>query len=277
MRSNFLFLFLFLFFGIGVEWAEAQNGGNDLTLADKNNYDIRQYNSENGLPQNSATGLLLDKNDFLWITTQNGLVRFDGRRLRIYDKSNTPAIKSNRFSVIAESSQREVLLGSSFDPAEIYKVGPDYEVVTDTTRTRIAHKFLHINSRGIFNCTPLFHINSRAGKAIDTVFLNRLCSSETFVILNDSEVVVRDGENDWYYLNNVSAEVNKLPIGFKEGSMHVFGLHGIFCVFNDSREWRFFRHGRDTTIQVDKTVSDLLRSLFQCRGSNPGSAPGAIR
>src|SRR5882762_8519840 len=181
------FLFLFCLFGIGVEWAEAQNGGSGLSFADRNNYDIKQYNSENGLPQNSATGLLLDKNNFLWITTQNGLVRFDGRRFRIYDKSNTPAIRSNRFSVIAESSQNEVLLGSSFDPSEIYKVGPDYKVVVDTPRTRIPHKFIHINSQGIFDCTPLFKYYARARNGIDTVFLNGLCSSETFLILNDNE------------------------------------------------------------------------------------------
>jgi hypothetical protein len=163
------FLFLFCFFGIVVEWAQAQNGGSDLSPADRNNYDVRQYNSENGLPQNSATGLLLDKNNFLWITTQNGLVRFDGRRFRIYDKSNTPAIRSNRFSVIAESSQKEVLLGSSFDPSEIYKVGPDYKVVIDTHRTRIPHKFLHINSKGMI--APLYsNIMQGPGMALTLCF-----------------------------------------------------------------------------------------------------------
>ena len=273
------FFFLFYFFGIGIEWAEAQNGGSDLSFADRNNYVIKQYSSENGLPQNSATGLLLDKNDFLWITTQNGLVRFDGRRFRIYDKSNTPAIRSNRFSVIAESSQREVLLGSSFDPSEIYKVGPDYKVVTDTARTRISHKFLHINSKGIFDCTPLFNYYASAGHVIDTVFLNDLCSSETFIILNDSEVVVRDRLNEWYYLNNGSAEVNKLPVGFKDGGTHVFVLHGIFCVFSGSGEGRFFRNGKETTVQVDKTVSDLIKSASPMPGLmiGPGGDQVIIR
>jgi len=268
------FLFLFCFFGMGIEWAKAQNGGSDLTLADRNNYDIKQYNSENGLPQNSATGLLLDKNNFLWITTQNGLVRFDGRRFRIYDKSNTPAIRSNRFSVIAESSQKEVLLGSSFDPSEIYKVGPDYKVVTDTLRTHIPHKFLHINSKGIFDCTPLFKYYARARNGIDTVFLNGLCSSETFVILNDNEIVVRDSLNEWYYLNNVTAAVNKLPVGFKNGGAHVFFLDGIFCVFSESGEWRFFKHGRETALQVDKTLADLLKQAFSMPGLALRIGPG---
>ena len=260
MRSKFLFLFLL--FGIGVEWVEAQNGESDLSLADRDNYDIRQYNSENGLPQNSATGLLLDKNDFLWITTQNGLVRFDGRRFRLYDKSNTPAIRSNRFSVIAESSQREVLLVSSFDPAEIYKVDADYKVVTDTQRSRLPHKFLHLNAKGIFDCTPLFKYHARPGNTVDTLFLNNLCSSETYLILNDNEIVVRDRLNQWYYLNNVSAEVKQLPVDSKPEDTHVFVLHGVFCVFSQSGGWRFFRHGIETTIQVDKTLSDLIKKAM---------------
>ena len=260
------FLFLFCLFGIGVVWAEAQNGGSVLSPADRNNYDIKQYNSENGLPQNSATGLLLDKNNFLWITTQNGLVRFDGRRFRIYDKSNTPAIRSNRFSVIAESSQNEVLLGSSFDPSEIYKVGPDYKVVVDTARTRIPHKFLHINSTGIFDCTPLFNHYTRARDGIDTVFLDSLCASETYLILNDNEMVVRDSRNVWYYLNNVSAEVNKLPVSIKDEGAHIFVLNGIFCVFSEKGEWLCFQHGKEKNLSVDKAVSELLKGAF----SRPG-------
>lgn len=257
MRKTLFFLFCSI--GISVGWAEAQQiGGNELSHADRHNYDIRQYSSENGLPQNSATGLLLDKNDFLWITTQNGLVRFDGRRFRIYDKSNTPAIKSNRFSVIAESSQREVLVGSTFDPAEIYKVDPEYKVVVDSARTRLPRKFLHINSKGIFDCTPLFKGNKDAGNAIDSSFLTRLCSSETFVILNDSEVVVRDTHNDWYYLNNTSPSVSRLPVDAADAGRHVFTLHGVFCVFTEKAGWRFFHHGREIPASVDETVSRLV-------------------
>jgi len=272
MRRKFLFLFCFI--GIVIERAGAQNLGSDQSPADGYNYDIKQFNSENGLPQNSATGLLLDKNNFLWITTQNGLVRFDGRRLRIYDKSNTPAIRSNRFSVIAESSQKEVLLGSSFDAAEIYKVVADYKVVIDTPRTRIPHKFFHVNSKGIFDCTPLFTYYAKARNGIDTVLLNSLTASETFLILNDNEMVVRDRLNDWYYLNNVSAEAHKLPVGFKDASAHFFLLDDIFCIFSESGERRFFKHGREISVQVDQTLSALLQSAFSIPGLELRIGPG---
>jgi diguanylate cyclase (GGDEF)-like protein len=39
-----------------------------------------QLSTENGLPQDSVNDMLLDKEQFLWIATEEGLVRFDGYR-----------------------------------------------------------------------------------------------------------------------------------------------------------------------------------------------------
>lgn len=59
-------------------------------------YHIMHYTSQNGLPQNSAKGLELDKDGFLWIGTEAGLVRFDGQRFKLYDADHFPLMKSNR-------------------------------------------------------------------------------------------------------------------------------------------------------------------------------------
>lgn len=61
------------------------------------NYSIAHYNDENGLPQNSIKAILEDPNGFVWFTTESGLVRFDGRTFKAYDKSNT-IVHSSRFS-----------------------------------------------------------------------------------------------------------------------------------------------------------------------------------
>lgn len=59
-------------------------------------YYITHYTSQNGLPQNSAKGLELDKDGFLWIGTEAGLVRFDGQRFKLFDADHYPLMKSNR-------------------------------------------------------------------------------------------------------------------------------------------------------------------------------------
>jgi signal transduction histidine kinase len=59
-------------------------------------FTIQHYTSDNGLPQNSVMQLRRDKNGFVWMTTQGGLVRFDGTRFMTYNLSNVPQLTSNR-------------------------------------------------------------------------------------------------------------------------------------------------------------------------------------
>ncbi|MFZ5983130.1 MAG: ligand-binding sensor domain-containing diguanylate cyclase [Acidobacteriota bacterium] len=51
--------------------------------------------SEDGLPQNSVTAILQDRTGYLWLATQEGIVRFDGVSFTVFDKWNTPAIVRN--------------------------------------------------------------------------------------------------------------------------------------------------------------------------------------
>lgn len=56
----------------------------------------QHYTSDDGLPQNSVMQLRKDKNGFVWMTTQGGLVRFDGTHFVTYNLSNVPQLTSNR-------------------------------------------------------------------------------------------------------------------------------------------------------------------------------------
>jgi ligand-binding sensor domain-containing protein/signal transduction histidine kinase len=51
--------------------------------------------SENGLPQNTAQAIAQTHDGYIWIGTQEGLVRFDGVKFEIFDKQNTPQFSSN--------------------------------------------------------------------------------------------------------------------------------------------------------------------------------------
>lgn len=47
------------------------------------------------LPQNSIKSIAPDKYGFIWMSTENGLVRYDGREFQVYDNNNI-GIKNNR-------------------------------------------------------------------------------------------------------------------------------------------------------------------------------------
>lgn len=53
--------------------------------------------NDGGLPQNTCRGLYFDKETgFLWISTQSGIVRYNGSESRVFDKRSLPKIASSR-------------------------------------------------------------------------------------------------------------------------------------------------------------------------------------
>ena len=48
------------------------------------------------MPQNSVTAIAQTADGYLWLTTNDGLVRFDGVRFTVFNKSNSPNLPNNR-------------------------------------------------------------------------------------------------------------------------------------------------------------------------------------
>ncbi|MFA6059627.1 MAG: two-component regulator propeller domain-containing protein [Taibaiella sp.] len=85
MKQHLFQLFLFLL--LVVVDASAQKA---------TDFSVTHYTNENGLPQNSIKGIEMDKNGFLWMATESGILRFDGQQFKLYDRNHFPLIKSNR-------------------------------------------------------------------------------------------------------------------------------------------------------------------------------------
>lgn len=67
-------------------------------------YNIQIYNTDNGLPQNSVKDIIKDKYGFIWLTTENGIVRYDGTHFLTY--KNFP-ISSQRFTFFYGSPKKD--------------------------------------------------------------------------------------------------------------------------------------------------------------------------
>lgn len=68
----------------------------------KQSYQLQHFTDEHGLPQNSVKFIVPDESGFLWLSTEDGLIRFDGARFRRFSKDNI-AVSSNRFQAIYRS------------------------------------------------------------------------------------------------------------------------------------------------------------------------------
>lgn len=63
-------------------------------------YRFDSWTTDNGLPQNGLRALAQTPDGYLWFTTFDGLVRFDGVKFTTFNKSNTKGIINNRFTGI---------------------------------------------------------------------------------------------------------------------------------------------------------------------------------
>jgi signal transduction histidine kinase/ligand-binding sensor domain-containing protein len=65
-------------------------------------YRFDSWTADTGLPQNYIKDILQSRDGYLWFTTGDGFVRFDGVKFTVFDKSNSPGLNSNRLWIVYE-------------------------------------------------------------------------------------------------------------------------------------------------------------------------------
>ncbi len=70
------------------------------------------WTTQTGLPQNSVWAVAETRDGYLWIGTQEGLVRFDGLRFTVFDRENTPELKSSEVTALAEGKEGILWVGT---------------------------------------------------------------------------------------------------------------------------------------------------------------------
>jgi signal transduction histidine kinase len=75
---------------------------------------ISHYSQNNGLPQNSVNDLFWDQKNYLWLSTEEGLVRFDGNLFYSFNVGNTSFINSDRFRWILKDADERILTSTAF-------------------------------------------------------------------------------------------------------------------------------------------------------------------
>jgi ligand-binding sensor domain-containing protein/AraC-like DNA-binding protein len=86
-------------------------------------YIVTTVTIEDGLPQNSVLCLRQTREGYIWLGTHSGLVRFDGIRLRIFNRWNTPSLKSDRILALYEDSSGSLWVGTDGGGVSRFKDG----------------------------------------------------------------------------------------------------------------------------------------------------------
>jgi signal transduction histidine kinase/ligand-binding sensor domain-containing protein/CheY-like chemotaxis protein len=70
------------------------------------------WQTQEGLPEVSVGALAFTKDGYLWVGTQGGLARFDGVRFKVFDRGNTPALRSNYITSLAANPDGSLWIGT---------------------------------------------------------------------------------------------------------------------------------------------------------------------
>lgn len=86
-------------------------------------YHVDSWTTDNGLPQNVIRDACQTPDGYLWLATMDGLVRFDGVRFTVFNRSNTPGIHGNRYTSLYCTRGGEIWAGTEMSGVTRYRGG----------------------------------------------------------------------------------------------------------------------------------------------------------
>ena len=101
----------FLFAGAALWPARAEQGTPPAEVPVSEEYLLRAWEAEDGLPNNSVSGIAQTPDGYLWLATWGGLARFDGVRFTTFLKDTSPGLESNYVRSVFASRIGELWIG----------------------------------------------------------------------------------------------------------------------------------------------------------------------
>ena len=79
--------------------------------ADGKRFSIQNWQTDQGLPQNSVTAVFQGQDGYIWLGTYNGLVHFDGVRFVVFNSINSPGLKNSRITSLYQTADKAIWIG----------------------------------------------------------------------------------------------------------------------------------------------------------------------
>ena len=90
------------------------------------------WQADEGLPQNTVRAIVQTQDGYLWMGTEEGLVRFDGMRFVVFNKSNTAAFGAGHtILALVEGHAGDLWIGTGegsvvqYTDGQFIPLGPD--------------------------------------------------------------------------------------------------------------------------------------------------------
>jgi signal transduction histidine kinase len=204
-----------------------------VTLFSLNSWAQKEYisyhfNQKNGLPQSSVNDLRFDNNLFLWISTEAGLVRYDGNAFRSFTVESDPFIKNDRFRWIITSPQNQLFISNS--SGTIY--------TTENNKVKKTPYYLNTSNRFIGKLPPLPLFNFLQKVFDDSI--NKWRLTQTFVnsnyknnyVLGKRYIYIQRSEN---WIDSIAIPPHLLGIMSFNNATYVYNNKYVFYVNEEKR------------------------------------------
>jgi signal transduction histidine kinase/ligand-binding sensor domain-containing protein len=86
-------------------------------------YYVESWTTENGLPHNIVMAVQQTRDGYIWMATADGLVRFDGVRFTVFNRTNSPSLVNNRFTSLYEAADGAIWAGTEGSGVTRYAQG----------------------------------------------------------------------------------------------------------------------------------------------------------
>ena len=134
-------------------------------------YTIKRLSMEEGMSSNYTVDIEQDKEGYIWIATESGLNRFDGKTFTVYNKHNSGLSNNDLYNILADSIENKIWIATIRNGVHIYdyttgEITP-YPIRNDSTDRSIRHLSL-ASDKGIWITHSLHGIDyyDRTTKAI---------------------------------------------------------------------------------------------------------------
>ncbi|MDP9959374.1 sensor histidine kinase [Chryseobacterium lathyri] len=212
-------------------------------------YNIQSYNTDNGLPQNSVKDIIKDKYGFIWLTTENGIVRYDGMKFVVY--KNFP-LNNQRFTFFYGYPEKDSIFttGDSGKTLLISKRSPK---VTKTSKRNV--DFISRDNINYFLYSSNYIYTTSPG-----ISLYFPCQEGIYFIR----------ENSIKYINNLSKAKENLNIKAKYKNIaRIFVIDkSVFFIDYQSKKVQKIERGKIVSSYNEPLLTDAKSKIYWSRVNN---------
>ncbi|WP_166437078.1 ligand-binding sensor domain-containing protein [Niastella caeni] len=224
-------------------------------------FSITNYNSDNLLPQNSIKSMTFDKNGFLWMATEMGIVRFDGRYAKYYNTDNTSALHTNRCDLVKTTGAAcKLIIEPEFGSHILLTPTHDYQLAYDSS---LSGDTLQSNlwNNQLFHFKRLYKQQAHAGKY--QALLNDLDKNKQIVTVNEKQAYVKKG-SELYFMDENTGQIQRLAHMNNLRCRLMFSVDSLFFYIDEANKVHAFKNG---LLQPNIVASQKLNQLLQQPGA----------